>query len=35
MKLVLRVLPTVFVLISISAFADTIRFNLNSNVGIF
>jgi hypothetical protein len=34
MKLVLRILPTVLVLISITAFADTIRFNLNSNVGI-
>jgi len=34
MKLVLRILPTVFVLISITAFADTVRFNLNQNVGI-
>jgi hypothetical protein len=32
MKLVLRILPTVFVLISNTAFADTTRFNLNSNV---
>jgi PEP-CTERM motif len=32
MKLVPRIISIVFVLISISAFADTIRFNLNSNV---
>lgn len=34
MKLVLRILPTVFALISITAFADTLRANLNANVGI-
>src|SRR5262245_6864066 len=34
MKLVLRILPTVFVLISITAFADTIRNNLDANFGI-
>jgi hypothetical protein len=34
MKLVLRILPTLLVLISISAFADTIRINLNTHVGI-
>ena len=32
MKLVLRIIPTVLVLISTSAFADTIRFNLNTDV---
>jgi PEP-CTERM motif len=32
MKLVPRIISIAFVLISISAFADTIRFNLNSNV---
>jgi hypothetical protein len=34
MKRILGILPTFFVLISISAFADTIRFNLNSNVSM-
>jgi hypothetical protein len=34
MKLVLRILPTVFVLISITAFADALRTNLNANVDI-
>lgn len=34
MKLVSRIISIAFVLISISAFADTVRFNLNSNVGI-
>ena len=34
MKLVLRILPAVFALISITAFADTTRFNLNPTVGI-
>jgi len=35
MKLVLRILPTVFVLISITAFADvTVRNNLDANIGI-
>ncbi len=34
MKLVPRIISIAFVLISISAFADTIRFNLNSNVRI-
>jgi hypothetical protein len=34
MKLVLRILPTVFALISITAFADTVRFDLNSNVSL-
>jgi hypothetical protein len=32
MKLVLRILPTVFALISITAFADTTRVDLNANV---
>jgi hypothetical protein len=34
MKLVLRILPTVFVLISNTAFADTVRENLGVNAGI-
>jgi hypothetical protein len=34
MKLVRRILPAVFALISITAFADTTRFNLNSYVAI-
>jgi len=34
MKLVLRILPTVFVLISSTAFAQTVRVNLNSSVDI-
>lgn len=34
MRLVLRILPTVFVLISATAFADTIRVDLNSIVDI-
>jgi hypothetical protein len=34
MKFVLRIIPTIVVLISISAFADTIRFGLNTNVAI-